>query len=275
MKNEETRPRRIRLSREHLKTANDLYFVFGPSRDERYEIKLTTIAKGTVRRHITRLCRAVGIEQTDRPDNDFETALRAAYRSGEHEEAGRHAATIARALKSGVRERDARKSAAHVGEAEDRREHYLVYLHRSAGNIGYARGEVLDAVAADDLKPGEAATLWEGDDAAATGRVLCIDGESITLRDEDGEELTFKLAALAFLGRVVGTATPYTREERARLDALLASLEALGKEDDQILRCTARYKIEKEIYDIEQTALAWLDEDADEWPEVIGAKGGA
>jgi hypothetical protein len=57
-----------------------------------------------------------------------------------------------------------------------------------------------------------------------------------------------------------------TRRE-ARLRQLRARLEKLDHEDDQIIRCTQRFQLEKQIYDLEHAP------DTEEWPEVIG--GGA
>ena len=44
---------------------------------------------------------------------------------------------------------------------------------------------------------------------------------------------------------------PLSEAERKRVNNLRQQLEALDREDDQIIRCTRRYEIEKEIYDLE------------------------
>jgi hypothetical protein len=53
------------------------------------------------------------------------------------------------------------------------------------------------------------------------------------------------------------------KEKQERLAALRARLESVNR-DDEITSCTARFRLEKEIYDLEREL------GADEWPEVIG-----
>ena len=59
------------------------------------------------------------------------------------------------------------------------------------------------------------------------------------------------------------TECPPEKDKQERLAALRARLESVNR-DDEITSCTARFKLEKEIYDLEREL------DADEWPEVIG-----
>lgn len=136
-----------------------------------------------------------------------------------------------------------------------------------AGNIGYIQGKrLLAEEATDTLKVSDAAAAWqETDDHATAGRVVSADAETFTIRDEDGEETTFKRATCAWAGRITGTLPTLPQEQLDKLRKLRAKLEALGNEDDQIIRCSARYELEKQIYDIEYPP-AGLD-DWSEWEE--------
>ncbi len=53
-------------------------------------------------------------------------------------------------------------------------------------------------------------------------------------------------------------------ECQSKLASLRQRLERLDEEDDQIIRCSERYRIEREIYDLEHPVAS-----ADEWPEYI------
>jgi len=61
-------------------------------------------------------------------------------------------------------------------------------------------------------------------------------------------------------------------ETQGRLAKLHRRLEKLDEEDDQIIRCSERFKIEKEIFDLEHSSVSPADE---EWPEYIGEGGAA
>jgi hypothetical protein len=64
------------------------------------------------------------------------------------------------------------------------------------------------------------------------------------------------------------TADVHTAQCAARIATLRTRLDKLT-ESDEISDCTARFKLEKQIYDLEREQMR------DEWPEVIGAEGGA
>jgi hypothetical protein len=122
-----------------------------------------------------------------------------------------------------------------------------------ARNVGYIAGERLVVEAAPfQLETGDAAAAWNREDPEAfVGRVVADDGKRFTLRNDFGEERVFERCRADFAGRIVGVESKLSDDDRARIDALLAKLDKLDREDDQIVRCTARYKIEKEIYEIE------------------------
>jgi hypothetical protein len=83
--------------------------------------------------------------------------------------------------------------------------------------------------------------------------------EVITTLCDDPERCewqhVFLISELEFLGRVnpepVGRWDGPSEEDCERIEAARRKLEKLGGEDDQILRCTERYRLEKIIYDIE------------------------
>lgn len=146
----------------------------------------------------------------------------------------------------------------------------------SARNIGYIAGERIVAEECRDLKTGDAAAAWNRDDPDAfVGRVVADNKKQFTVRNDFGDERAFGRWCIGFAGRVVGTEPKLSDADRKRIDELHAKLDKLGREDDQIIRCTARYKLEKEIFEIEHPR-----EDLDDWreweePAGVSGKGGA
>ena len=122
-------------------------------------------------------------------------------------------------------------------------------------NVGLVRGDECDVLEAGDLKVGDAAAVEEAEGAArvTSGRVVSIDAEHITIRNEGGEH-TYNRAEVYRVGRInilnPRKSDPLNPKQRARVNKLRKDLESLGAEDDQIIRCTRRYKLEKEIFDI-------------------------
>jgi hypothetical protein len=143
---------------------------------------------------------------------------------------------------------------------------YVVRLFDPAGIIGYAAGECLAVEeAARSLKVGDPASAWaDEDDNATSGRVVAADADTFTIREDDGEETTFNRRTCAWAGRVTGTCSRLARDEQERVEQIKKALEKLGDEDDQILRCTAGYKLEKELFDIEHP-ITRDGEDSNDW----------
>jgi hypothetical protein len=133
--------------------------------------------------------------------------------------------------------------------------------------VGLVAGDEVRATPTDDLKPGDvAAVQGRGADHYCLGRVVASGATHITLRDDEGD-FTRELAALVWTGRVdhknptKGSTLP--EAERERVEELRERIEKLGREDDQIIRCTALYKLEKEIFDIEHPV--GKGEGSDDW----------
>lgn len=141
---------------------------------------------------------------------------------------------------------------------------YTIRLQKQIGNCGFIGVELVQARGAVEPKVGEIGVAWVGDEEALLGRVVASDADSITLRDEF-TDYTFKRSEVAFLGRAdpepVGRHDGLSEEQRKRREELLTKLERLDGEDDQILRCTKRYELEKELFDIEHPAGG----DPDDW----------
>lgn len=133
--------------------------------------------------------------------------------------------------------------------------------------VGLVRGDEVQAHPADDLKPGDVAAVQKQSEAHfKLGRVVAVGATYITLRDDAGD-FTRELAALTWVGRVdhknpaKGSTLPPEAQER--VEELRERLEKLGREDDQIIRCTKRYELEKQIFDIEHPLGE--GEDANDW----------
>lgn len=142
------------------------------------------------------------------------------------------------------------------------------------GSCGFVRGEIVKARPASDLRPGDiAAVKVKGDSEVIVSRVAAVDKMTITLRcdDHDPDECddhTFKLAALSFLGRVdadpVGRWDAPTGEDLKHLQHLRQKLEEVSSYTDwENVLSSTRYRIEKQIYDIEHPTGS----DPDDWSE--------
>lgn len=127
------------------------------------------------------------------------------------------------------------------------------------GQVGFSRGDIVEMELTDDLKPWDILGIVEkGDENLYFGRVVVCAPQSITYQLDEGQEFTTPRAEIIKLYRVdpepVGRDDGLTDEQRATLKKLRGRLDALGSEDDQIIRCTARYELEKKIFDIEHPA---------------------
>jgi hypothetical protein len=137
-------------------------------------------------------------------------------------------------------------------------------------NLGLIAGEACDVYAADDLRPGDAAALKvRGYKFAMCGRVVFTDADQITLRNEDGEESVAR-ADIITAGRIdhlnPWKIDPLTADERTRVNKLREKLNDVNDEDDQVIRCTERYRLEKLIFDIEHP----VGGDPEDWNEWVG-----
>jgi hypothetical protein len=136
-------------------------------------------------------------------------------------------------------------------------------LTRDVPHVGFVRDEKVSVTETDALKFWDIGVARRRGESAGIGRVVAVTPESITLRRVDGDEV-YDRADLELLGvaspEPVGKLDGLTDEQRAQVVKARKALEALGGEDDQILRGTERYRLEKIIFDIEYPA-----DDPDDW----------
>lgn len=166
----------------------------------------------------------------------------------------------------------AKRPAARAKSAERGRAVWKIVLQHSYPHLGFIAGDVTEARRVDpsDVKAWDILSLWcHGDDGGATtGRVLSLTDESVTIR-ACTQVFTFNYAELEFIGRVSPEPVKHdpdhalTDDARARVEDLERQIEKLGNEDDQILRCTRRYELEKEIYDIRHPIIKGEADDPD------------
>ncbi|HYY97591.1 MAG TPA: hypothetical protein VE642_03320, partial [Pyrinomonadaceae bacterium] len=129
-------------------------------------------------------------------------------------------------------------------------------------NVGLVDGESVPVLAAPDLKEGDAGAIEKlGCEGVWAGRVVAVDADSITLRDEEGDH-TFARAEIASVGRLdlsnVTKDDPLSKEDRARVNKFRKKLENLD-DSDSTLSVTWAYEIEKEIFDLKHP------KDVDDW----------
>jgi hypothetical protein len=137
---------------------------------------------------------------------------------------------------------------------------------------GLVAGDAVEVTRADDLKAGEVAGVLTTDDKEECffiGRVTDVSDRHITIQRENAAASYFR-SEVFWLGRVdhlnPTKEDPLSEADRKRVDELREKLDDLGREDDQILRCTARYRYEREIFDIEHPA-----DDPDDWSAWVEA----
>ncbi|MFL6283552.1 MAG: hypothetical protein ACJ74Q_10475 [Pyrinomonadaceae bacterium] len=129
--------------------------------------------------------------------------------------------------------------------------------------VGLLTNDVVTARASVDLKPGDVGGVRNPDTQYFNlGRIVAVTPTHITLKDDESEFTRSRSLPewIRIDHKNPTRADPLTSEQRGRVEVLQEKLEALGGEDDQILRCTAGYKLEKEIYDIEHPPA-----DSDDW----------
>jgi hypothetical protein len=140
--------------------------------------------------------------------------------------------------------------------------------------FGIHRGDTLMVKHTQDVKIGQ--LILEKDEQAASGisfsRVSNIQGDTLTTAGD--VDLQTSARGSIHRSRVIGYVVEIKHEDCrvAKIKALRERLERLGKEDDQIIRCSERFRIETEIYNLEHPLAE--EETSEEWPEVIG-EGGA
>jgi len=151
------------------------------------------------------------------------------------------------------------------------RTEWHIVQRKSGPHLGFIAGDVVKATAADNIRAWEIVALWEhGSDVAHTGRVVAITKDAITVRFNNCEK-TFDRSELEFLGRVDPEPIEYepdfdlSNDERKRIADLEKQIEKLGREDDQILRCTKRYELEKQIFDIRHPLTTGKADNSDDW----------
>lgn len=132
-------------------------------------------------------------------------------------------------------------------------------------HLGLVKGDEADVYAAD-LKPGDPAALHlRGCSEIACGRVVYADAKQITLRADDGTDRSVRRGLIASTGRIdvhnARQGDALTPEQRQQVKEYRGLLARLGREDDQIIRCSERYRLEKLIYDIEHPA----GDNSDDW----------
>jgi hypothetical protein len=157
-------------------------------------------------------------------------------------------------LRGGRRETVSTETRAKKQTAAGGKRQRTFWLASDAPHVGFIRGEGVNATRTEELQVWDIAVAQrKGEEQSGIGRVVAVSADSIVIRRASGDEI-YHRAGLHFLGRVdpepVGMDDGLTDEQRAEVGRLHEKLEGLGDEDDQILRCTARYKYEKEIYDL-------------------------
>jgi hypothetical protein len=139
--------------------------------------------------------------------------------------------------------------------------------------LGYREGSRLLVEVGAEPKPGELAAVHTRD----SGLLVCHYRRTprrVTLSYPPGRTYRYKPEEVELVGRVVGRAltpaeaAPKPDDRELKLKRLRERLEKLDEEEDQILTCTERFKIEKQVYDLER------EREQDEWPEYIGEGGG-
>ncbi len=169
-----------------------------------------------------------------------------------------------------TRGRMAERNAKPSTRSAQRRSHRVHLCNGSVGNLGYARGEWVLVTEADDLKAGDPAAFYaHGQETVDIGRVIAITFKTITVRYASGEDQTIERAGLDFLGRVASACSPLTGEQEKRISELRKHLSKLSDITDS----SEAFVIEREIYDIEQSAIFTDDESLNDWPEVLRVVG--
>lgn len=135
-------------------------------------------------------------------------------------------------------------------------------------HIGLKRGDYLYVQPASrELQVGELCALCRiNADSWHLGIVEAVTLDVITMT-EWGEARTFNRADLSHICRVTWKARrvkPVGNDCASKLARLKNRLNRLS-EDGEITTCSARFKLEKQIYDLER------EQARDEWAEVIGA----
>lgn len=154
---------------------------------------------------------------------------------------------------------------------ERRKEIDITIMVDACRIVGLVSGDIVRAHATRNLRVWDIAAVKRADKASYfIGRVTAVSPKSITVRG-DATEHTYDRAELEFEGKVnpepVGRDDGLTDERRDELAGLRRKLDRLGDEDDQIIRCSARYELEKKIYDIEHPVAQPYD--AAEWPDEL------
>lgn len=267
------RPERVaRLKQRWYTTANTLGRALGDGYKGWNEYTLTTDEeREEIRREITALADESGIQHAEM---GFEQAyIEAVKNLGGTDKGSPHGERL-RAIAAEIQERD-REHYRQQREAESstprsprsiivrkpttRARNFAVTMSEEMGHVGFARGEIVELEETDDLKPLDICAVEEkGDDSRYFGRVVVISSESLTYRLDEGQEWTTPRTQIAKLYRVnpepIGRADDLTDEQREELKTLRKKLDKLAEEDDQIIRCSARYEIEKKIFEIEHPA---------------------
>ncbi len=128
-------------------------------------------------------------------------------------------------------------------------------------NLGLVDGDHASVYAAGDFKPGDAAAItMRGNEDPTCGRVVSLDAETITLRD-NYEDFPLRRAEIVEAGRIdlvnVKPKDPLTPAERRRADELRERLAGIDRDD--VTNSTAAMKLERELFDLEHP------KDVDDW----------
>jgi hypothetical protein len=135
-------------------------------------------------------------------------------------------------------------------------------------SVGIKKDDRLYAQAATrELQPGELGALYRiGAGAWRVGPVKSVTPDTITL-EHRGQSFTYNRADLQLICRVTWFARrvkPVALGPEHKLKQLRKRLDRLNESDD-VTDSTARFRVEKEIYNLER--------ERDEWPEVIAERG--
>ena len=221
-------------------------------------------ARQRITRRLNWLAKAAGVATThgraysERPAIYLEASARGFGSHPEAEELLRELAKIER--HHAEREKEA-KAEAPKASGRGAYLYTLAVPDDTLANLGLVAGDEPRVYGTDDLKPGDAAALhMRGDSDPTCGRVVSLDAETITLRD-NYEDWPLRRADVVKAGRLdllnVGRTDPLTPAERKRVAELRGRLDRVDRDD--ITNSTAAMKLERELYDLEHP------KDVDDW----------
>jgi hypothetical protein len=280
--------KRPQLTKADKQTASNVYWALVDVSESEYKIDVSASVKRRIVSLIKRLAELAGVEAKGRDaDSVFKDALRNAYeleRQGEDIKAARRVAErIAAILAPYEAARDKQHAAKREATPEETQETstFIGDNNHELEPFGLRAGDKIKLTECADPRPGEVLVIWHTKEEKWVGAGRFIKN----IEDEDyghaphvemfDDEYTFDPTAHEFY-RVTsikrnitierppaeGEASAEGRACERELKRLRERLDVLNENDD-ITTCSARFKLEKQIYDLEQQG------NVSEWPDVI------